>query len=284
MSLGGQSAPGGDIHLTGASTFANTHLHHNEPDSSPHNRALMGYGFGSPRDYVITRGPQSMDRGTPIVAGANGKVKVVGGSMNIIELYDPSGRKLARFLHNDRIIAKDGQTVGPNTIIATQGSAGGNWPVHVHLEGSPAFQTNWIKATMGNKNLADIQGGQGAAPSGSAPPSGETPSQPPEDPFATAQGALDEALKKWAAAFGGSATETASALTPSKSAPVQGTPSSTSAAAQVQTGSEQHASREATKPGTAAVVPVPMVAKAADPSPSPVFVKNTAMPTASVHK
>jgi hypothetical protein len=217
LSLGGSNAPGGDRKLTGNSTFANTHLHHNEPDSSSHNKSLMGYGFGSPRDYVLTRGPQSMDRGTPIVAGANGKVKVLGGSMNIVELYDPSGKKLGRFLHNDKILVKDGQTVGPNTVIATQGSAGGNWPVHVHLEGSSAFQTNWIRASLGNKNLADVQGSDAqTSPSGTGGTGGKSllEGEGASDEFQSADMELKKALELWASAFGGSTTSTATAVSP----------------------------------------------------------------------
>jgi hypothetical protein len=286
LSLGGSSAPGGDRKLTSNSTFANTHLHHNEPDGSPHNRALLGYGFGSPRDYVLTRGPQSMDRGTPIVAGANGKVKVLGGSLNIVELYDPSGKKLGRFLHNDKILVKDGQTVGPNTVIATQGSAGGNWPVHVHLEGSPAFQTNWIRASLGNKNLADVQGSDAqTSPTDSGGTGGKSLLEGggnAADEFQAAEQELKKALELWAAAFGGSTTSTATALAPKTSPKVNPTSGSTSTSSQVQSGSEKFTSSEATKPGVVAAVPVPFVAPVGSSASMPTFVRNSPLPKATV--
>jgi murein DD-endopeptidase MepM/ murein hydrolase activator NlpD len=296
LSLGGSSAPGGDRRLSSTSSFSDTHLHHNEPDGSPHNRALMGYGFGSPRDYVVTRGPQSMDRGTPIVAGAAGKVKVVGGDMNIVELYDNSGRKLARFLHNEKIVVKDGQTVGPNTVIATQGSAGGNWPVHVHMEGSPAFQTNWIKATLGNTNLADIQGQDGMSSSPSTTTGGSKTSLlggsgETKDPLEAAGIGLEEALKKWAAAFGGGPQLTQAtpgdlkSMQPDKAvAKPSAAPSSTSTSTAVQKASEQHTTREASK-ATAAVVPIPITQTVVQSSgqTQPV-VMNKAQPSAMISK
>jgi hypothetical protein len=144
LSLGGSSAPGGDRTLNASSTFSSTHLHNNESDSSGHNSDLAAQGFGPPRDYVITRGDQSKDRGSPIPAGISGIAKRVGGSVNIVDIVGQNGEKLARFMHNDTIKVSDGQKVSPNTIIATQGSAGTGM-VHVHLQASPQNQTRWIK-------------------------------------------------------------------------------------------------------------------------------------------
>ena len=144
LSLGGSSAPGGDRTLNASSTFSSTHLHHNKSDSDGHNSDLAAQGFGPPRDYVITRGDKSKDRGAPIPAGISGIAKRVGGSVNIVDIVGKNGEKLARFMHNDTIKVSDGQKVSPNTIISTQGSAGTGM-VHVHLQASPQNQTRWIK-------------------------------------------------------------------------------------------------------------------------------------------
>ena len=140
LSLGGTNAPGGDRTLSSSSTFSNTHLHHNKPDSDSYNQRE----FGKPRDYVITRGDQSKDKGAPVPAGVSGVARAIGGTYGSVEIFDNSGKKLSRFLHNDTIKIKDGQKVSPNTIIATQGNKG-TVPVHVHLETSPANHTRWIQ-------------------------------------------------------------------------------------------------------------------------------------------
>jgi hypothetical protein len=103
------------------------------------------------------------------------------------------------------------------------------------------------------------------------------------DPFIGAQQDLDKALKLWADAFGGSTSNTSQALSPKSSPSVSASPSATTAGSTVQSGSEQHVSREATKPGTAAVVAVPVITSAGTPQPMPTFVKNSALPKATVN-
>jgi len=103
------------------------------------------------------------------------------------------------------------------------------------------------------------------------------------DPFIGAQQDLEKALNLWAAAFGGSTSSTSQALSPKSSPSVSASPTATSTGSTVQTGSEQHVSREATKPGTAAVVPVPIIASAGGQQPMPTFVKNSALPKATVN-
>lgn len=140
LSLGGTGAPGGDRTLGASSTFADTHKHHNKPDSDPYNRGPNRINK-IPRDYVITRGDQSKDRGAPVPSGVSGKVVHASGHTVVVQ---DGGRDRTQFHHFDRIMARVGQSVSPRTILGTQGNAG-TGVVHVHLDASAADHTRWIQ-------------------------------------------------------------------------------------------------------------------------------------------
>ena len=140
LSLGGSNAPGGDRTLTSSSTFSNTHLHHNKPDSDPYNRGPNRINK-IPRDYVITRGDQSKDRGAPVPSGVGGKVVHASGHTVVVQ---DGGKDRVQFHHFDKIRARVGQSVSPNTILGTQGNTG-TGAVHVHLDASASDHTRWIQ-------------------------------------------------------------------------------------------------------------------------------------------
>jgi hypothetical protein len=103
------------------------------------------------------------------------------------------------------------------------------------------------------------------------------------DEFQSADMELKKALELWASAFGGSTKSTATAVAPKTSPKVNSAPKSTSTSSQVQSGSEKFVSGEATKPGVVAAVPVPTVVPIGSSAAVPTFVRNSALPKATVN-
>lgn len=288
MASGGLLSTNGDVSdlRVGPNTsFRSLRLHHNQPDSHSYNKRQ----HGAPRDYVIVRdfANQGLDRGSPVVAGMKGKVKYAAG--HTVVLQDENGVERMQFHHFDKILVKAGQTVTPSTVLGLQGNKPSG-DVHVHLDAAPSYHEKWISAQLnaprtaeytsdGDTMTAQTSGGGGAsgAQTSLLGSSGE------QKDVGTL---LEEAFKNWSSAFGGAPaiaavpTETPNKVSPSK---VTQSTSATSTQQAVQTASEQHTSREASKPqGAIATVPMVVPTAAGGAPPAPSVVVNKARPTAMV--
>jgi murein DD-endopeptidase MepM/ murein hydrolase activator NlpD len=83
-----------------------------------------------------------MDRGAPVPAGVSGKVKSASG--NTVVIADNAGKSRMQFHHFDKISARVGESVSPNTILGAQGNTDTK-AVHVHLDASAADHGRWIQ-------------------------------------------------------------------------------------------------------------------------------------------
>ena len=138
-----------DVHLTPQTPFSKYPLHHNKPDSDSYNNARLGGHPIVPRDYVIVRdfGDQSKDRGSPVVAGVDGKVVHASGYTVVIA---KNGKDRMQFHHFDSIKASVGQMVNPNTIIGLQGNKPSGL-VHVHLDATPSDHRSYAAHQLGGE-------------------------------------------------------------------------------------------------------------------------------------
>ena len=103
------------------------------------------------------------------------------------------------------------------------------------------------------------------------------------DEFQSADIELKKALELWASAFGGSTTSTTTAMAPKTSPKVNPTSGSTTTSSKVQSESEKFVSGEATKPGVVAAVPVPTAVPVGSSAAMPTFIRNSALPKATVN-
>ncbi|MBQ9396581.1 MAG: peptidoglycan DD-metalloendopeptidase family protein [Proteobacteria bacterium] len=112
---------------------------------SPAASALITSPFG-PRDMSKNKGGGSSDhkgidlraaKGTAIVAAADGKAKVTGGSYNTVEVVH-SSKLTTRYLHSSSIKVKNGQEVKKGDTIALAGGKGpkgvNQFNSHLHFE------------------------------------------------------------------------------------------------------------------------------------------------------
>jgi hypothetical protein len=252
---------------------------------------------GIPRDYLLSlkaspTTPDAKGDRHPIRAGVSGIVDSVGEGWGAVRIKDSTGA-IFRSGHMSGIKVKVGDRVGPSTILGTQDSVGmNNGYVHAHIEAkTPALHNAWIRANVGavsadtgadgmplGSDIASQPGaGGGGAQTSLLGSSGE------QKDVGTL---LEEAFKKWSSAFGGAPaiaavpTETPNKVSPSK---VTQSTSATSTQQAVQTASEQHTSREASKPqGAIATVPMVVPTAAGGAPPAPSVVVNKARPTAMV--
>lgn len=110
--------------------------------------------FGTPRDYVLTPDVNNpaLDRGAPIYSPTEARVRYAGpsegGYGNMVELEDKLGQVLARFAHLDSVSVKTGDVIQPGAQIGGQGSTGGNYAVHLHLEASDKFHEAFARSTV----------------------------------------------------------------------------------------------------------------------------------------
>lgn len=237
-SKGGLLATNGsvaDVRLTPSTPFSKYPLHHNKPDTDPYNRKRLGGLPVVPRDYVAVRdfNNQSKDRGTPVVAGVDGKITYAGGHTVVIS---KGGKDRMQFHHFDRIKAAVGQTVGPKDIIGYQGNKPGG-SVHVHLDATPSdhrsFAANQLGSNFDSTTMTEtgVSGGGGDGDANATGAGGETPAEepPPQDPFEAALANLESILNKhlpdtkavpsgWAGeqAPAGSTTPTPASTTPTQ--------------------------------------------------------------------
>jgi hypothetical protein len=296
MAAGGLLSTNGsvsDLRVNPNTSFGSLRLHHNKPDSDSYNRRQ----HGPPRDYVVVRdfANQKLDRGAPVVAGMSGKVKYAAGYT--VVLADDAGIERMQFHHFDKILVKAGQVVTPSTVIGLQGNKPSG-DVHVHLDASPAGHEKWIASQLNAPRTAEytsdfdnIAGSPPSTTTGGSKTSLLGGSGETKDPLEAAGIGLEEALKKWAAAFGGGPQLTQAtpgdlkSMQPDKAvAKPSAAPSSTSTSTAVQKASEQHTTREASK-ATAAVVPIPITQTVVQSSgqTQPV-VMNKAQPSAMISK
>lgn len=140
-----------DVHLTPETPFSKYPLHHNKPDSDSYNNNRLGGHPIVPRDYVIVRdfGDQSKDRGSPVVAGVDGKVTTAGGSYNTV-IINKNGKDRMQFHHFDSLKVAVGQTVNPNTVIGLQGNKPSGM-VHVHLDATPSDHRSYAAHQLGGE-------------------------------------------------------------------------------------------------------------------------------------
>lgn len=285
MAAGGLLSTNGsvsDLRVGPNTSFKTLRLHHNKPDSDSYNRRQ----HGPPRDYVIVRdfANQKLDRGSPVVAGMNGKVKYAGGYTII--LADSDGIERMQFHHFDKILVKAGQTVTPSTVIGLQGNKPSG-DVHVHLDAQPSYHEKWISAqlnaprtaeyTSDFDNIASAGGTQTVTAKTSLLGGG-----------AGQQEDVGTMLEKAFKAFREGFSEPSVAVTPvesgtSSKVQPQPSPDRTKVQKTVQQGSEEYTSREATKPkgGVAvATIPIPVASQSAQPQQR--IVVNSAGPTAMV--
>lgn len=143
---------GGDIELSADSHAHDFHDHHREYSTE----------YGTPRDYVLTPdvNDPSKDNNAPIYSPTQARVRYAGdsgsGYGNMVELEDMEGNELARFAHLASIAVKQGDILEPGSLIGGQGATGGNYAVHLHLEGTDEFHESFARATVsgtyGNPN------------------------------------------------------------------------------------------------------------------------------------
>jgi hypothetical protein len=171
FAMGGLLATNGsvpDVRLTPDTPFSKYPLHHNKPDSHSYNNNRLGGPPIVPRDYVAVRdfGNQSKDRGTPVVAGVDGKVVYASGHTVVIA---KNGKDRMQFHHFDKIKASVGQMVDAKTVIGLQGNKPSG-AVHVHLDANPSdhrsFAANQLGATYDPKTMKES--GSTASPSTSS--------------------------------------------------------------------------------------------------------------------
>lgn len=188
-----------DVRLTPQTPFSSYPLHHNKPDSHSYNNNRLGGHPIVPRDYVAVRdfGNQSQDRGTPVVAGVDGKVVHASGYTVVIA---KNGKDRMQFHHFDSIKTSVGAMVDAKTVIGLQGNKPGG-SVHIHLDATPsdhrAFAASQLGATF---DPATMNEGSGSSDGNQS----SGPSAPPEKPDTLENRAqsLADALKKFAEAMG----------------------------------------------------------------------------------
>jgi hypothetical protein len=119
-----------------------------------------------------------------VVAGVSGKVTFAGfaGDAGNHVVISSGGKEIIRLLHLDKILTKTGQTVNPSTVIGTQGNSGTK-DIHVHVDGSQAVHTNWIKAMLGGQYEANPSAGT-SGPGGTTAPGAEPEQRPQFSEFA----------------------------------------------------------------------------------------------------
>ena len=150
FAMGGLLATNGavpDVKLTPETPFSDYPLHHNKPDSHSYNNNRLGGHPIVPRDYVIVRdwNDQSKDRGSPVVAGVDGKVVHASGYTVVIA---KNGKDRMQFHHFDSIKATVGQVVTPSDIIGYQGNKPSG-SVHVHLDATPSDHRSYAAHQLG---------------------------------------------------------------------------------------------------------------------------------------
>jgi len=159
------AAGGGGIDLWGISPSRNSKLASSSGygDVPTHHRSYSAFKGAIPKDYAVVKpgvnpaAEPHHGRGLPVAAGVSGKVGFAGyagNAGNMVEILNSSGKKLIRLLHLDKIKIRQGATVSPSTIIGTQGNTGTR-DIHVHVDGSPAVHTNWIRAMLGGNMLVN---------------------------------------------------------------------------------------------------------------------------------
>ena len=190
-----------DVRLTPQTPFNKYPLHHNKPDSDSYNNRRLGGLPVVPRDYVAVRdfNNQSKDRGTPVVAGVDGKIAYAAGHTIVIS---KNGKDRMQFHHFDRIKATVGQTVGPKDIIGYQGNKPSG-SVHVHLDATPSDHRSFAASQLGSdydKSMEELHSPDtGAGANGGANGAGgETPAEEPpqQDPFEAAIANLERILNQ----------------------------------------------------------------------------------------
>ena len=150
MAAGGLLATNGavaDVRLTPSTPFSQYPLHHNKPDTHSYNNNRLGGHPILPRDYVAVRdfGNQGLDRGTPVVAGVDGKVVHASGYTVVIA---KNGKDRMQFHHFDQIKTSVGATVTPKSIIGLQGNKPSG-SVHIHLDATPSDHRAFAAAQLG---------------------------------------------------------------------------------------------------------------------------------------
>lgn len=284
MAAGGLLSTNGsvsDLRVGPNTSFKTLRLHHNKPDNDSYNRRQ----HGPPRDYVIVRdfANQKLDRGAPVVAGMNGKVKYAGGYTII--LADSDGIERMQFHHFDKILVKAGQTVTPSTVIGLQGNKPSG-DVHVHLDAQPSYHEKWISAQLNAPRTAEYTSDFDNIAS-----AGGTQTVTAKTSLLGGGGQQEDVgtiLEKAFKAFREGFSEPSVAVTPvesgiSSKVQPQPSPDRTKIQKTVQQGSEEFTSREATKPkgGVAvATIPIPVASQSAQPQQR--IVVNSAGPTAMV--
>jgi murein DD-endopeptidase MepM/ murein hydrolase activator NlpD len=168
---------GNGIDLWGISPSRNAKLGKNSgfTDVPSHHRSYTTEA-GLPRDYAVVKSGvnpvanPSAGRGENVVAGVSGKVTYAGfasGAGNHV-VVSSGGKEIIRLLHLDKILARTGQSVNPSTVIGTQGNSGTK-DIHVHVDGSQAVHTNWIKAMLGGQYESNPSAGSGESGGTSQP-------------------------------------------------------------------------------------------------------------------
>ena len=140
-----------DVRLTPQTPFSDYPLHHNKSDNDSYNNNRLGGHPIVPRDYVIVRdfSNPSLDRGSPVVAGVDGKVTTAGGSYNTV-IINKNGKDRMQFHHFDSLKVAVGQTVNPNTILGLQGNKPSGL-VHVHLDATPSDHRAYAAHQLGGE-------------------------------------------------------------------------------------------------------------------------------------
>ena len=140
-----------DVRLTPQTPFSDYPLHHNLSDNHRKNNSRLGGHPIVPRDYVIVRdfSNQSLDRGSPVVAGVDGKVTHAGGSHNTV-VINKNGKDRMQFHHFDSLKVAVGQTVNPNTVLGLQGNKPSG-DVHVHLDATPSDHRAYAAHQLGGE-------------------------------------------------------------------------------------------------------------------------------------
>jgi hypothetical protein len=174
-----------DLQLSSQTPFSKYRLHHGKPDSDSYNKNRLGGSPIVPRDYVIVRdfNNQSKDRGSPVVAGVDGKVVHAAGYTVVIK--GSNGKDRMQFHHFDKITASVGQMVNASTVIGLQGNKPSG-AVHVHLDATPTDHRAWSATQLGGQfdassmtekgGSTDTGGGGGGSGGGGG--GGEAPEEP----------------------------------------------------------------------------------------------------------
>jgi hypothetical protein len=173
-----------DLKLSPQTPFSQYRKHHGKPDTDSYNNSRLGGLPVVPRDYVVVRdfGNQGLDRGSPVVAGVDGKVVTAGGSYNTV-VINSGGKNRVQFHHFDSITARVGQMVTSSTIIGKQGNKPSG-AVHVHLDATPSDHRSWAANQLGGKfdaasmSEAETTGGGDTSGGGGGGGGGEAPQEP----------------------------------------------------------------------------------------------------------